>query len=52
MNWYFGKEDVKMWITATDILNTMRELIGKSRSAGTHKDIIDLYNSHKPLATS
>lgn len=50
MNWYFGKEDVKMGTTATDILNTMREWIGKSRSAGTHKDIIDLYNSHKPLA--
>lgn len=37
-------------VTANDVLDVMRSWIGKSRSAGTHKDIIDLYNSHKPLA--
>lgn len=37
-------------VTANDVLDVMRSWIGKSRSAGTHRDIIDLYNSHKPLA--
>lgn len=37
-------------ITAEDALNIMRSWIGLSRAKGTHKKIIDLYNSHKPLA--
>lgn len=37
-------------ITAEDVLNVMRGWIGLSRSAGTHKIIIDTYNKHKPLA--
>ena len=37
-------------ITAQDILNVFRSWIGKSRSAGTHHDIIDLYNSYTPRA--
>ena len=47
----FFNEFNSVWdITAEDILNVMRGWIGMSRSAGTHKPIIDLYNSHKPLA--
>lgn len=37
-------------VTAQDAINIMDSWVGKSRSAGTHHDIIDLYNSHKPLA--
>ena len=37
-------------VTAQDAINVMNSWVGKSRSAGTHHDIIDLYNSHKPLA--
>lgn len=39
-----------MGVTASQIINIMRGWIGKSRSAGTHKDIIDLYNSYTPRA--
>ena len=35
---------------ASDIIKTMQSWIGKSRSAGTHHDIIDLYNSYTPRA--
>lgn len=37
-------------ITAQDVLNVMRSWIGLSRSAGTHKVIIDTYNSYTPRA--
>lgn len=37
-------------VTASDIINVMEGWIGKSRSAGTHHDIIDLYNSYTPRA--
>ena len=36
--------------TAKDIIKTMQGWIGKSRAKQTHRDIIDLYNSHTPLA--
>lgn len=35
---------------ANTILNIARNWIGRKESNGTHKEIIDLYNSHKPLA--
>lgn len=35
---------------ATDIIKTMQSWIGKSRAAGTHHDIIDIYNSYTPRA--
>ena len=55
MNVFYDKQQQKeqkelSTVTAQDIIETMKSWIGKSRSAGTHKDIIDLYNSHKPLA--
>lgn len=43
-----GGNDVK--VTAQQIIDVMKSWIGMSRSNGTHKPIIDLYNSHKPLA--
>lgn len=36
-------------VSADDVIAVMQSWIGKSRSAGTHKDIIDLYNSISPL---
>lgn len=37
-------------VTALDIINVMRSWIGLSRAAQTHRVIIDIYNSHTPLA--
>lgn len=39
-----------MGVTAQDVLNVMRSWIGFSEANGKFKQIIDLYNSHKPLA--
>lgn len=39
-----------MGVTAQQIINTMNGWVGLSRAKGTHKKIVDLYNSHKPLA--
>lgn len=36
--------------TAQDILNVMRSWLGFSEANGKFKKIVDLYNSHKPLA--
>lgn len=44
------REESDMGIIANDAINVMRSWIGLSRAKGTHKPIIDLYNSHKPLA--
>lgn len=37
-------------VTAQDALNVMRSWLGYSEANGKFKKIIDLYNSHKPLA--
>lgn len=57
MNYYYGekktdskKEEKTVGVTAQDIINVMAGWVGKSRSAGTHHDIIDLYNSYTPRA--
>lgn len=51
MNYYYGEEQEEdMGVTAQDVLEVMEGWVGKSRAKGTHKDIIDLYNSRKPLA--
>lgn len=39
-----------MSTTINEILNLARTWIGKKESDGTHKEIIDIYNAHKPLA--
>lgn len=36
--------------TANELLDLARAWIGKKESNGSHKEIIDIYNSHKPLA--
>ena len=43
-----GGNEVK--VTAQQVIDVMKSWIGMSRTKGTHKPIIDLYNSHKPLA--
>lgn len=35
---------------ANELVKVMQSWIGKKESNGSHKDIIDLYNNHKPLA--
>ena len=35
---------------ASDIINLAKSWIGKKEADGSHKTIIDIYNSHKPLA--
>lgn len=35
---------------AKNIIEQAKAWIGRSEAAGTHKEIIDVYNSHKPLA--
>ena len=37
-------------VTADDVLNVMRSWIGLSKAAGTHKIIIDTYNSYPHIA--
>lgn len=44
------KEDSDMGVTAQDVLSVMRSWLGYSEANGKYKQIIDLYNSHKPLA--
>lgn len=57
MNWYYGEQKQKKdekkenkGVSAQDIINTMAGWIGKSMAKQTHRDIIDIYNNHKPLA--
>lgn len=47
---YKNEEVEDVGVTAQDILNIMRSWLGYSESNGKFKQIIDLYNSHKPLA--
>lgn len=44
------KEETKMGVTAQQIIDIMDSWVGLSRAKGTHKPIIDLYNSHKPFS--
>lgn len=39
-----------MGVTANDVLNVARGWLGYSEKNGKFKEIIDIYNSHKPLA--
>ena len=54
MNYFYGEEvkgeEITSFATAKDIIKTMQSWIGKSMAKQTHKEIIDIYNSHKPLA--
>lgn len=53
MNYCYGtveKEEEKMGRTAQDYLNVWRSWIGFNEANGKYRQIIDLYNTHKPLA--
>lgn len=45
LNWRINK-----MTTVNELLNQARAWIGKKESNGSHKEIIDIYNGHKPLA--
>lgn len=48
---YFkNQEDINMGVTVKEILDIARSYIGCKELDGSHKKIIDMYNSHKPLA--
>ena len=47
---YDNKEVTTMAKTATALIAQAKSWIGCKESNGTHKKIIDVYNSHKPLA--
>ena len=43
-------EEKTSTVTAQDALNLFRSWVGRKESNNTHRYIIDIYNSHKPLA--
>lgn len=45
-----GKEDVKVGVTAQDVLNVMRSWVGYNEVNKKYLEILNVYNSHKPLA--
>lgn len=44
------EEELTSGVTADDVLKCARSYLGCNEYDGSHKKIIDLYNSHKPLA--
>ena len=51
MNWKCDtKEESSMDVTAKNILDIMRSWIGYSEANGRYMEILNTYNSHKPLA--
>lgn len=54
MDWFFGEvkttAPVDTGKSAQAVLDVARSWIGCKESDGSHKKIIDVYNSHKPLA--
>lgn len=57
IDYYYGiqngsNETEEPGVTAVDALNIMRSWIGRSQLDGTHKEIVDIYNSHTPRARS
>lgn len=52
MNWKMDttdKEESQMGVSVQNVLNVARSWIGRNEGDGSHKYIIDLYNSVKPL---
>lgn len=45
-----NKEEATVGVTAQDVLAVMRSWIGYSESNGKYREILNIYNSHKPLA--
>ena len=53
MDWYFGdikNTNVDLSKSAQKVVTQAKAWIGCKESDGSHKKIIDVYNSHKPLA--
>ena len=53
MDWFFGNLKERKVETVNDrqkVLDVARSWIGCKESDGSHRKIIDVYNSHKPLA--
>ena len=48
----YVKEDIKVSVTAKSVIKIAKSFLGCKESDGSHKKIIDIYNSHKPLARS
>lgn len=46
----YYSECVGYGVTAETILDIFRSWLGKKEADGTHREIIDIYNSYKPLA--
>lgn len=46
----FEREETKVGVTAQDVLNVMRSWIGYSEANGRYLEILNIYNSYKPLA--
>lgn len=44
------KEEIKMGKYASNVLKQAAAWVGKKESDSTHKEIVDVYNGHKPLA--
>ena len=49
MNYFYDKSEAT-GVTAEDVLNVARGWLGLSEDDGSFKEILDVYNSHKPLA--
>lgn len=45
-----GAENTSTLVTAEDAISVIRGWIGRNEYDGSHRAIIDIYNSHKPLA--
>lgn len=45
-----GKKDAKVGVTAQDVLNVMRSWVGYNEVNKKYLEILNVYNSHKPLA--
>jgi GH25 family lysozyme M1 (1,4-beta-N-acetylmuramidase) len=50
MNYRYKEEVKTMSITANDVLNIARGWLGYSEANGKFQEILNVYNSHKPLA--
>ena len=44
------EEEATVGVTAQDVLTVMRSWIGYSEANGKYREILNIYNSHKPLA--
>lgn len=50
MDYYFLEGEKNMGVTANDVLDVARGWLGFSEANGKFKEILNVYNSHKPLA--